>query len=109
MPKSPFVAAAPVDAILEGKFIKVVIAQQSIILAKVAGRVYAVEDNCSHEDYPLSLGCLEGDCIRCSLHGSRFSLATGEPQEDPADEPIRTYPVEIAGGQVWLDPTQGSD
>lgn len=109
MPKSPFVAVAPVDTIPEGKFIKVVIDRRPIILAKVAGQIYAVEDNCSHEDYPLSLGCLEGDRIKCSLHGSRFSLATGEPQEDPADEPIRTYPVEIADGQVWLDPTPGSD
>lgn len=109
MPKSSLVAVALVDAIPEGKFIKVVIAQQSIILAKVAGQVYAVEDNCSHEDYPLSLGCLEGDRIKCSLHGSRFSLATGQPQEDPADEPIRTYPVDIADGQVWLDLTHRSD
>ena len=44
--------------------------------------------------------------IKCSLHGSRFSLKTGEPQEEPADTPIATFRVEVGDGQVWLDPTR---
>jgi 3-phenylpropionate/trans-cinnamate dioxygenase ferredoxin subunit len=39
------------------------------------------------------------------LHGSYFDLATGAALVEPADEPIRTYPVRIAAGQVWVDPT----
>ncbi len=78
-------------------------------MAKVEDRYFAVEDNCSHEDYPLSYGCLDGDRIKCSLHGSRFSLVTGEPLDEPADTPIRTYRVEVADGQLWLDPTRPSN
>lgn len=73
-----------------------------ILLANVGGEFLAVENNCSHEDVPLHLGCLEGHRIRCSLHGSRFDLRSGQPLEEPADEPIRTYRVKVEAGQVWV-------
>lgn len=105
MSEPPFIAVAAADSIPEGKFIKIVIDERPFIIARAGGQIYAVEDNCSHEDYPLSYGCLEGDRIKCSLHGSRFSLVTGEPLEEPADEPIRTHEVKVIDGRVWIDPT----
>ncbi|NEV64153.1 non-heme iron oxygenase ferredoxin subunit [Thiorhodococcus minor] len=109
MSDASFVAVATTDAIPDGKFIKVMAGERPFIIARVNDSFYAVEDNCSHEDYPLSFGCLDGDCIKCSLHGSRFSLVTGDPLDEPADAPIRTYAVKVADGQVWLDPTQPSN
>lgn len=103
--EKPYVAVAGTDAIAPGKFLKVVVDNQAFIVANVDGRFYAVEDNCSHEDYPLSYGCLDGDRIKCSLHGSRFSLKTGAPMDEPADEPIRTYRLVVAEGQIWIDPS----
>lgn len=79
------------------------------LLANVNGVFYAVDDLCSHEDFSLSYGCLEGDKVKCSLHGSRFCLKTGIPQEEPADLPIATYRLRIAGGRVWIDPTPSND
>jgi 3-phenylpropionate/trans-cinnamate dioxygenase ferredoxin subunit len=102
----PFVAVAGADEIKPGSFRKVEADGRPFIVANVDGRYYAVEDLCSHEDYPLSYGCLDGDRIKCSLHGSRFSLATGAPLEEPADEPIATFRVELSDGQVWLDPSR---
>jgi 3-phenylpropionate/trans-cinnamate dioxygenase ferredoxin subunit len=101
----PFIAVANADEVEPGKFIRVEVAERPYIIARVDDRYYAVEDNCSHEDYPLSYGCLDGARIKCSLHGSRFSLETGEPADEPADEPIRTYRVELADGTLWLDPS----
>ena len=109
MSELPFIAVATCDAIPDGKFIKVMIEERPFILAHVNGRYHAVEDNCSHEDYPLSYGCLDGDRIKCSLHGSRFSLETGAPMDEPADTPIRVYRVKVADGRVWIDPTQPSN
>lgn len=105
----PYVAVATVDDIPRGKFIKVNVEQRPFIVARVAERFYAVADNCSHEDYPLSYGCLDGARIKCSLHGSRFSLETGAPEDEPADEPIATYRVVVSEGQVWLDPSRPSN
>jgi 3-phenylpropionate/trans-cinnamate dioxygenase ferredoxin subunit len=58
---------------------------------------------CSHEDYSLYLGCFEDGKIKCSLHGSHLDLGIGQSICDPADEPIRTYPVKIGDGQVWVE------
>ncbi len=40
--------------------------------------------------------------MKCPLHGSRFSLRTGQPMEDPAEEPLRCYPVRLEGGTVLV-------
>jgi 3-phenylpropionate/trans-cinnamate dioxygenase ferredoxin subunit len=101
----PFVAVTRAEGVPAGKFVKAEVGGLRCIVARVDGRFYAVEDNCSHEDYPLSYGCLEGDRIKCSLHGSRFSLATGEPLEEPAERPIRTFRCAVEDGWVWVDPT----
>lgn len=75
-----------------------------ILLAYVNNTVYAVDDTCTHEDSSLSLGCLRGELVKCTLHGSWFSVITGEPNEEPADEPLQTYRVEIReSGEVWLE------
>lgn len=102
----PYEAVIRADSVQPGKFAKVVLDERPYVVANVDGRFYAVEDNCSHEDYPLSYGCLDGDRIKCSLHGSRFSLLTGEPLDTPADTPIRTYRCTVADGWVWIDPSQ---
>ena len=72
------------------------------LLANANGSYYAVDELCSHEDVSLYLGCVQGENIKCSLHGSRFSLKTGQPLEDPATEPLGTYPVKIDGNIILL-------
>ncbi len=103
--QAPYIAVADADELQPGHFLKVEAADRAFVVARVDDQIYAVEDLCSHEDYPLSYGCLEGDRIKCSLHGSRFSLKTGEPLDEPADQPIATFTVVIDQGQIWIDPT----
>ena len=79
-----------------------------ILLANVDGKIYAVDDTCTHEDSSLSLGCLRGELVKCTLHGSWFSVGTGEPTEEPADEPLHTYAVNIRDEQIWINLTPTS-
>jgi 3-phenylpropionate/trans-cinnamate dioxygenase ferredoxin subunit len=72
-----------------------------LLLVFAEGRYYLVDEMCSHEDYSLALGCIKGTRIKCSLHGSYFDLDTGEALDEPADTPIRTYPVKLEDGQIW--------
>jgi 3-phenylpropionate/trans-cinnamate dioxygenase ferredoxin subunit len=67
------------------------------------GDVYAVKDECTHEEWPLSDGWVEDTEIECSLHGSRFDLASGNPDVPPALVPVRTYPVKVDGDDVLVD------
>jgi len=106
--EKPFIAVAKATDIAPGTFRKVVVEGKAYILANLDGTFHALEDLCSHEDYPLSYGCLDGNHIRCSLHGSRFSLITGEPVEEPAEDPVATFRVAVQGDEVWLDPTRSA-
>ena len=102
--KNSFTFATKLDEVPPGKTKKICFPQQSpVLLANVNGHIYAVDDTCTHEDSSLSLGCLREDKVKCTLHGSWFSVITGEPTEEPADEPLQCYPVKIINNEIWID------
>jgi 3-phenylpropionate/trans-cinnamate dioxygenase ferredoxin subunit len=74
-----------------------------IVLANVDGDVYALEDQCSHEAYPLSDGELDGGDVVCTYHGARFDARTGKNKGLPAVRPVKSYPVEIRDGDIFVD------
>jgi len=77
-----------------------------LLLVFAEGEYFVVDEMCTHEDYSLALGCIKGGRIKCSLHGSYFDLRSGEPDEEPADEPICSYAVQVEGDKIMLDPGQ---
>lgn len=86
----------------EGCLQKVVLNGQEIVLARHGDELFALEDCCSHEDYPLSEGEVVDGEIECMLHGARFDLKTGRAVQLPAVRPVKTYPVEIRGEEVFV-------
>ena len=97
-----FISVARVEDLPPGSMARAEHAGQFYLLANVDGTVYAIDDECSHEDASLYKGSLRGDCVACPLHGSRFKLSTGEPLEDPAYLPVNTYPVRIEDGAILI-------
>jgi nitrite reductase/ring-hydroxylating ferredoxin subunit len=67
-----------------------------------SGKVYGAGDVCPHAGARLSEGALEGTIVTCPLHGSQFDVCTGERLRGPADVEIKTYRMDIEGGQVFL-------
>lgn len=74
----------------------------ALVLCDVEGQIFAIEDNCSHQHYPLSLGELEDGELTCEWHGARFDVCTGDPLALPAVVPVRTFDVKVAGGAVYV-------
>ena len=101
-----WIEVAGLDEIPSGGMKRVEIAGRRYLIAHAAGAYYAVDDHCSHEEVSLYLGCIQGELIKCSLHGSRFSLKTGQAMEEPATEPIGTYAVKCENNKLFLDPGQ---
>jgi 3-phenylpropionate/trans-cinnamate dioxygenase ferredoxin component len=100
MDDANFIAVAQLDELSEGVPKLVEVAGQSILLCLDEGRVFAVENRCSHADQPLECGRVRWGWIACPAHGARFDLETGEPLNPPASHPIRTYTVRVIDGQV---------
>ena len=74
-----------------------------VSIVRTADReVHAVDDTCSHANVSLSEGEVDGCTLECWLHGSRFSLVTGQPTGLPATIPIAVHDVRIEGDDVLI-------
>lgn len=75
-----------------------------VVLVRIDDDYYALNDRCSHANIALSEGEVhaENRHIECWKHGSSFSLVTGLPDVLPATQPVATYDVEVADGEVWV-------
>jgi len=76
---------------------------EPVLLVNVGGIVSAVQGICSHEYFELDKGFLTAGTLTCALHLSRFDLASGEPLDPPADEPLAVYPVSVENGRILVD------
>jgi 3-phenylpropionate/trans-cinnamate dioxygenase ferredoxin component len=74
----------------------------ALCVARSQGKVYAINDVCSHADVSLSEGDVEDGTVECWLHGSRFDLRTGAPTSLPATKSVPTYPVTVIGDDVFV-------
>jgi 3-phenylpropionate/trans-cinnamate dioxygenase ferredoxin subunit len=91
------------DSIIEGKPIKLSKGGKEICVARVGNEVFAIEDNCSHQDAALSEGEQDGYKIECWLHGAEFDLRNGQALTPPAVQPVKTYPVTVDGNNVVVE------
>ncbi|YAL84665.1 bifunctional 3-phenylpropionate/cinnamic acid dioxygenase ferredoxin subunit [Dermacoccaceae bacterium W4C1] len=66
--------------------------------------VFAIDDQCTHQDASLADGWVEDNCVECPLHESCFDLRTGEVSGPPARRAVRTHLVEVVGDQIWVTP-----
>jgi len=100
---SEFMRVADASDIAPGRMRRIAVAGRRILVCNVEGHYYATDDTCTHEDASLSTGSLRGELVKCPLHGSRFNVRTGEVQEDPATENLRTYTVRVEGGAILVE------
>jgi len=94
---------ADIDAVGPGRLVNRMVGLQAIVLANVDGRICALEDECSHEAYPLSDGELEGGDLVCIYHGARFDACTGKNKGLPAIRPVRSFPVEVRDDGIYVE------
>lgn len=73
-----------------------------------AGVAHAIDFRCSHRGAQLSVGYVEGDCIRCLAHGWKFD-ASGQCVERPGDVEherpsthLRGYPTREYLGLIFV-------
>jgi len=76
----------------------------ALVVVNHDGQFYALEDRCTHEDFELSAGPFDPATgqIECVLHGARFNVRSGEALCPPAYEPVRSYPLKVEDGLVYV-------
>jgi 3-phenylpropionate/trans-cinnamate dioxygenase ferredoxin subunit len=75
----------------------------SVAVCNVAGKFYAIENVCSHDNGPLGEGKLYGCEIECPRHGARFDVTSGAMTRMPAYGPVQTFPVTVNNGEIFVE------
>lgn len=97
-----FEVVATQDELPDGERIVTEIGELWVVVFNVNGRLYAVEDRCTHDDGPLAEGELDGAKVECPRHGAIFDLETGKPTF-PAIKPTPRFAVKVEGDEVLVD------
>jgi nitrite reductase/ring-hydroxylating ferredoxin subunit len=69
----------------------------------VEGQFYVTADSCTHLQASLGEeGSLEGHIIQCTWHNGKFDIRTGVVLAPPCPAALKTYPVTIRDGSVFI-------
>jgi nitrite reductase/ring-hydroxylating ferredoxin subunit len=72
---------------------------EAIVVCRAGGKLYALDDLCSHAEAPLSDGRLRGFTLVCPVHGASFDVRDGSRTSPPAWEGVPAHEVvETASG-----------
>lgn len=75
-----------------------------IALFKTEDGLFAINNRCPHEGYPLAEGTLNDGCtLACNWHGWAFNLKTGKAIQ--GRDPVRTYDMRTDEKDIWIDLT----
>jgi ferredoxin-NADP reductase/nitrite reductase/ring-hydroxylating ferredoxin subunit len=99
-----FIRVADTKDILPSQMKEVQVDGESVCIANIGGKFYAIGSICTHEGGPLADGTLDGYEVECPWHNSKFDLRTGEVTSPPANEPEPVYDVKIEGNNILIKP-----
>lgn len=82
----------------------------NVAVFRKAGKLYALDNACAHEDGPIGEGAIDGCTVRCPYHDWQYDFTTGACITDP-ERQRATFAVKDAEGGIWLGPqlTAGSE
>lgn len=91
------------SAIAPGSMTRVTVDGIPVLLCDVDGKLYAVEDVCTHDGGELDAGELDGSRVMCPRHGALFDVTTGKALTLPAVMPLPTFAVRVEGDDIYVD------
>jgi 3-phenylpropionate/trans-cinnamate dioxygenase ferredoxin component len=88
----------------DGELLPIQIDGTPVVLVRHAGEFFAVQNNCSHQDFPLSEAGFDprDEVLVCAWHGGCFDIRSGEAVVPPATEPVETHPVRVTA-DGWVE------
>ena len=91
----------------EGKMKKVSVKGKELLVANIGGKIYSIDDVCTHEECSLADGFLKDEIVTCPCHFAQFNVKTGKKVANPAtgvnipDE--QTFKVKVENDEVFVE------
>ena len=98
-----YYAVATADLIKDGTGNTFVRNGHGVAVFRVDGKLYAIDDACTHEDGPLGEGEVNGTVVTCPYHDWRFDMNSGECLSHE-NRHVSCYAVREKDGFVWVGP-----
>jgi metal-sulfur cluster biosynthetic enzyme/nitrite reductase/ring-hydroxylating ferredoxin subunit len=73
-----------------------------VVLFRVGGEYFCIDDVCTHDGGPLSEGRLDDHAIACPRHGAKFDVRTGKALTMPATVDTAAHEVKIEGETIFV-------
>lgn len=85
----------------DGRARKVTVGDHEVALWRVGGKLYAVGNVCAHQHFSMiHQGTVEGQIVRCPMHGWEYSLETGTAVSGNGTIPV--FEVKLDGESVLI-------
>ena len=97
-----FRPAVATSELAEGQLKRVLVEEQSVVLLRLDGKIYALGAVCSHYGAPLNEGTIVDRTIECPWHASRFALEDGRVVQGPACAGMPVYDCKIVNDEVQI-------
>lgn len=94
--------AGPLEGLPDASLRGITADGRRIVLVRIGEEVFALQDQCTHEEFPLSEGWIEDGALCCAFHGARFDPRTGAALALPAYEALKTFPTAIVDGRIII-------
>lgn len=98
-----WIDSCSLDELPEDDVVGIQVQGREIAFYRVEDEVFATDNICTHGHARLCDGFLEGHEIECPLHQGRFDVRNGKAMCEPLTEDIRSYPIKIEDGRVFVD------
>lgn len=99
---TPSVPVARSEDVPEGVVLGVQSGADRICLMRVEGELFALEDHCPHQGFPMSPGTVIDGQLECPWHGALFDCRTGAVRQGPATDPLATWEVQEVDGIIVI-------
>ncbi|MGD9995674.1 MAG: bifunctional 3-phenylpropionate/cinnamic acid dioxygenase ferredoxin subunit [Ilumatobacteraceae bacterium] len=99
-----WIRACDSDALADGE--AVVVERDDgppVAVFRVDHEFFAVDDTCTHDNYSLADGYIDGPIVECPLHMAKFDVRTGKVLCLPATRDLAAYPVKVEAGVVFVE------
>src|SRR5436190_10856644 len=102
MSMSEFVPVAKTSDLSDPCRLLLEVEDRIVVLFKVGGQFFCIDDVCTHDGGPLSEGRLEDHAIACPRHGAKFDIRTGKALTMPATVDTAAHEVKIEGEDILV-------
>jgi 3-phenylpropionate/trans-cinnamate dioxygenase ferredoxin subunit len=74
-----------------------------VVIRSPENEYYCTDGLCTHEHVHLCDGLVMDGIVECPKHNAQFDYRTGEATRVPACIDLKTWPVKVENGEVFIE------